>query len=502
MPKSADKSRLGPEFYVSFVLAAGFLVWGLVFRHSLSDALASAFGFVVNTFGWAYLVIVFVILVFIIVLAITRFGRIRLGDTGERPEFGWPSWIAMLFSAGVGMSFLSWGASEPLIHFGDPPHGAAESSDAAVMGMRYSFMFWGLHAWVLYAAVAVAVGYASFRRGRPVLISSALYALLGRRINGPIGKTVDVLTVLAILFGIATSLGLGALNFNGGLSHAFGLPETYVIRISIIVGLMTVSTISALTGLGRGIRVLSLVNLGLCVALLLFVFVTGPTATLVGGIVDAIGSYGANFVHMSFDTGAKENNAWAKEWTFFFWAWWISWAPFVGSFIARISRGRTIRSIVIGVVGVPSLFSVLWFGVLGGTTLQRQRSGTSELTQIADSSKSAVAFDLFGTLPFYALTSVIVVIVLGLLFITSADSASFTLGSTTSGGSQTPPKPLRLMWSFGAAFAAVLLIGGGTSDLRAVAVISAVPFTVILIGLCVSLGKALFAHRHEAVNSS
>lgn len=504
MQHETDKPRLGVVFYVSLALALAFIAWGLSFRHSLSVASTAVLRYVVDTFGWAYLVIVFAILVFVVWLALTPAGRIRLGRDDQRPEFGWFSWLGMLFSAGVGMSFLSWGTAEPLIHMTNPPHGAAAGGarQAAATGLRYSFLFWGLHAWAIYGAVAIAVGYSSHRKQRPVLISSALHPLLGDRVYGPIGKLVDVFTVLAILFGIATSLGLGTLNLSGGLHHAFGLSEGYWVKVAIIVGLMTVSTLSALTGLGRGIRVLSVANLVLCLALMLFVVVTGPTRLLAGSFGDAVRGYGTHFFQMTFDTGARKGHPWAQDWTFFFWAWWISWAPFVGTFIARISRGRTIRSVVVGAVAVPSLFSAVWFTVLGGTAMNRQRSGVADIARTAQHTKSGAAFDIFNTLPVSAFTSVVVVVVLGLLFITSADSASFTLGSTTSGGSQAPPKPLRLMWSFGAAFAAVLLLGGGTEDLRAAAVICAVPFTVILVVLCGSLLKALLTRRRESASGA
>lgn len=501
MQNATDKSRLGSVFYVSLAFALVFIAWGLGFRSSLSAVSAAALTFVVHTFGWAYLVIVFAVLVFVAWLAVTRVGRIRLGPDDQRPEFGWFSWLGMLFSAGVGMSFLSWGTAEPLIHVAEPPHGAAAGGarEAAATGLRWSFLFWGLHAWAIYGAVAVAVGYSSHRKRRPVLISAALHPLLGDRVYGPIGKVVDVLTVMAILFGIATSLGLGTLNLNGGLHHAFGLMQGYWVKVAIIVGLMTVSTLSALTGLGRGIRILSVANLVLCVALMLFVVITGPTSSLANTFGDAVRGYGTHFFQMTFDTGARKGHPWAQDWTFFFWAWWISWAPFVGTFIARISRGRTIRSVVVGVVAVPSLFSAVWFTVLGGTAMDRQRSGLADVARTAEHTKSGAAFDILNTLPVSAFTSVVVVVVLGLLFITSADSASFTLGSTTSGGSQKPPKPLRLMWSFGAAFAAVLLLGGGTEDLRAAAVICAVPFMVILVGLCVSLAKAVLTRGRRGL---
>lgn len=493
------KTYLGPVFYISLALAVCFIVWGLTFRHSLSTAAASVLDIAVGTFGWVYVVVVFIVLIFVAGLAFSRFGKIRLGDPDQRPQFGSLSWIAMLFSAGVGMSFLYWGTAEPLIHFAHPPHGAAaaESTQSGVMSLQYSYLFWGLHAWAIYGLVAIAVGYSSYRTGRPVLISSALHPLLGDRVNGPIGKAVDVLTVLAILFGIATSTGLGTLNLSHGLHHLFGLLDDYWMRVAIIAGLMTVSTLSALSGLGRGIRILSLANLVLCVGLLLFVLISGPTSSLGPQFGHAMKGYATHFFQMSFDAGGGKGDAWSREWIFFFWAWWISWAPFVGSFIARISRGRTIRSILIGAVGLPSLFAVVWFTVLGGTALQRQRAGMNELAQVAGDSKSGAMFDVINSLPAPGITTVVVIVILGLLFITSADSASFALGSTTFGGSQAPPKPLRLMWSFGAAFAAVLLLKGGTQDLRAAAVIAAIPFTVILVGLCVSLAKALITRDKE-----
>lgn len=505
MGGSRETSRLGAVFYVSFALSVAFIVWGVAFRRSLSVASASALRVVVDTFGWAYLIVVFAVLAFVFALAVSRFGTIRLGGESERPEFGWLSWVAMLSSAGVGLSFLFWGTAEPLIHLADPPHGAAVagSENAARMGMRYSFFFWGLHAWAIYAAVAVAVAHSSFRRGRPVLISSALYPLLGRRVYGPVGKAVDMMAVFAILFGVATSLGLGTRELNSGLNYAFGLLEAYWVKAAIIAGFMTVSTLSALTGLGRRIRVLSLLNFGLGGGLMLFVALTGPTRSVLTTSTDSLGSYFANFLPMSFDAEGGEGSGWAEDWTFFFWAWWISWAPFVGSFVARISRGRTIRGLVAGAVVVPSALSYVWISVFGGTALQRERSGTVDVASVADESKALATFDVLGTVPFPAVTSVVVVIVLGLLFITSADSASFMLGSTTSGGSLRPPKALRLMWAFAAAFAAVLLLEGGTQSLQGAAVIAAVPFTVILVGLCASVSLALLpARRAEESRNS
>lgn len=489
--------RLGAVFYVSLALSVAFIVWGVVSRQSLSVTSAAVLRIVVDTFGWMYVVVVLAVLVFVLMLALSGFGKIRLGGESERPEFGRVSWIAMLFSAGVGLSFLFWGTAEPLIHLADPPYGAAVagSEEAARMGMRYSFLFWGLHAWAIYAAVALAVAHSSFRRGRPVLISSALYPLLGDRVYGSVGKAVDVMAVFAILFGVATSLGLGTRELNSGLNYAFGIPESYWIKVMIIAGLMTVSTISAATGLGRGIRVLSLLNFGLCGVLMLFVLFSGPMLFVLGTFADSVGSYFANFAQMSLNSESQADRSWAQQWTFFFWAWWISWAPFVGPFIARISRGRTIRELVLGVVLVPSVLSFVWFSIFGGTALQREFSGVVDVSTVAGQSKAVATFEVLGTLPLQAITSMVILVVLGLLFITSADSASFMLGSTTAGGSLKPPKLLKLMWSFGAAFAAVLLLEGGRQSLQGAAVITAVPFTVILVCLCVSLCKILLRER-------
>ena len=496
---AADRPHLGVVFYVSLTLAVAFIGVGLAMPEWLTGALVAAQEFVLDTVGHAYPVTVLALLLFVLGLAVSPIGRERLGKPGERPAFGWLSWFAMLLSAGVGLSYLFWGTAQPLLHAAEPPYGAAApgSAEAAKMGMRYSYLFWGIHAWAIYAVVAIAVAYASFRRGNRVLISAALRPLLGDRVDGVLGKVIDVFVVFAILFGIATSLGLGSRELNSGLAHAFGLPESYGIQIAIIAGLMTVSTISAMTGLARGIRILSLINIGLCAALLLFVLATGPTARVAGSLVDGVRDYFAYFLPMSLATESGPQPGWKQDWIFFFWAWWISWAPFVGTFIARISKGRTIRSVVTGVVLVPGAVTVVWFSVFGGTTLDRARSGAVDMADVAQHGKAVVTFNVLGTLPFPRITAVVVVVVLALLFITSADSASFMLGSSTSGGSMKPPRPLRLLWAFGAAFAAVLLLTGGTESLQGAAVVAAIPFAVILVGLGISLIVAVLQDRRK-----
>ncbi|GAA1234502.1 BCCT family transporter [Prauserella halophila] len=491
---TAGHPRLGPVFYVSLVLSVAFIVVGFAMPSRVADALEATRQLVVGTFGPVYPVTVLVLLVFVAALAVSPFGGMRLGTADTRPEFGWVSWIAMLLSAGVGLSFLFWGTAEPLIHLADPPGGIAApgSPEAAAAGVRYSFLFWGLHAWAIYAVVGIAVGYSSFRHGRKLLVSAALRPLLGSKADGPIGKVVDILAVFAILFGVATSLGLGTRELNAGLGHALDVPESYGVKIAIIAGLMTVSTISAMTGLGRGIRVLSLVNIALCAVLAGFVLILGPTGDIFGTFGAGIRDYVGSFLPMSFATEGVAGDTWHQEWIFFFWAWWIGWAPFVGTFIARISRGRTIRSVIAGVVLVPTAVSVVWFSVFGGTALQRERTGAVDVSDVAGNTKAIATVDVLGSLPAATTAFVLLVPVLALLFITSADSASFMLGSTTSGGRMKPPRPLRLMWSFAAAFAAVLLLGRGVTTLQGSAVVAAAPFAVILIGLCVSLTLSLW----------
>ncbi|GHD04003.1 BCCT family transporter [Zhihengliuella salsuginis] len=490
-------------FYASMMLSVAFVAFGLIFPGALTDSLDATREVVVGTFGPVYPVTVSLLLVFVVVLALAPVGRKRLGGPDAKPEFGAISWIAMLMSAGVGLSFLFWGTAEPLIHLADPPYGetAPASAEAARAGMRYSYLFWGPHAWAIYAVVAIAIGYACFNRGGSMLVSAALRPLLGRLVDGWVGSLIDTFAVLAILFGVATSLGLGTGELNAGLADRFGIADSYGVKIAIIVALMTFATISSMTGLGRGIRALSLANAALCGTLLALVFVVGPTAWILSTLGTGVADYAAAFVPMSLATEGAAGDAWTGEWVYFFWAWWIAWAPFVGTFIARISRGRTIRGVVAGVLLVPSLVSVVWFSVFGGTALERELSGAVSVSGVAGEAKSIATFAVFDTLPLTGLALLLLVPVLALLFITSADSASFMLGSTTTGGSMNPPRPVRLLWSFSAAFAAVLLLSGGPDSLRGAAVIAAAPFTVILLGLGVSLVVMLWRDRAGAARS-
>lgn len=481
----------------SSTVAILFILYGLLAPAHMSRTLGSVREIVVDVLGPVYPVTVTAVLLLVLGVAASPVGRLRMGGPDARPEFSVLSWIAMLMSAGVGMSFLFWGTAEPLIHLADPPVGAADpgSVQAARDGVRYSFLFWGPHAWALYALVAISVGWSAYTHGRRMLVSAALHPLLGRHADGLVGRVVDIISVLAILVGVATSLGLGAGELNAGLDELIGMPDSYTAKVVIIATLMTVSTISALTGLGRGIRILSLTNLFLCAVLLLFVLVAGPTEAILGTLGTGVRDFVTHLGPMSVGTEGAVDGQWTQDWIYFFWAWWIGWAPFIGIFVARISYGRTIRGLVVGVVAVPSTISVAWFSVFGGTALERELSGAVDVAGIAGESKSVATLAVLETLPMPALTLSLLVPVLALLFITSADSASFMLGSTTSGGTLRPPKPLRLTWSFAAAFAAVLLLGNGPDNLRNAAVVAALPFLIILVALGVSLLLSLSRDR-------
>ena len=491
-----QNSGIGVVFYVSAAFAVAFLLWGALFTGNLSSVTSAILGFVISSFGWLYLIATTLFLAFLGVLAFSRFGKVRLGKDDEEPEFGRLSWFAMLFAAGMGTGLVFWGVAEPISHLTTPPYGMAEpgSADAAELGMRYAFFHWGLHPWAVYGLVALALAYFNFRRDGGGLISSVFRPLLGDRVDGPIGKSIDILGIIATLFGVAVSLGFGALQVNGGLNYLFNVPNNAVVQIVIIAIITVLFMISAITGIGRGIRYLSNLNMVLAACLLLFVFVLGPTVFIIDTFTQMVGNYAAALVPMSFNQNVFDSNGtWAKNWTLFYWATWIAWAPFVGSFIARISQGRTIREFIIAVLFVPSLVSFFWFSTLGGTAIRlvRQGGGDAITTAVGDNVATAL-FVTFDQLPLSLATSLIAILLVSVFFITSADSASFVLASMSTGGALNPATPVKLVWgAVISSFAGVLLLAGGLDALQKVAIIAAVPFAVIMIAMCFSLYTAL-----------
>jgi len=354
-----------------------FVLWGVFFTDNLSAVASAALGFLIDAFGWVFILATFAFLVFVIFLAFSRYGRIKLGTDDDEPEFRTSSWVAMMFSVGMGIGLMFYGVAEPISHMSAPPNGLAKPGTEAAAGlaMEYSYFHWALHPWAIYAVVGLSLAYFTFRKGKRNLISSAFYPILGNRVDGPAGKAIDTLAIFATLFGTATSLGLGALQINGGLNYLWDVPNSTAVAILVIAVMTALFILSAVSGVHRGIQWLSNVNMVLAVVLVLFLLVVGPTVFILNTFTESIGGYVSNLVPMSFRTAAFSDADWLASWTIFYWAWWISWTPFVGTFIARISKGRTIREFILGVLVVPSVVTFVWFGVLGGTAINLELSG-------------------------------------------------------------------------------------------------------------------------------
>lgn len=404
----------------------------------------------------------------------------------------------MLFSAGMGIGLVFWGAAEPLSHFVDPPL-AEPSTDAAYKeAMRYTFFHWGIHAWGIYAIVALVLAYFNFRKGEPGLISATLKPVLGKKaMDGILGTIVDVLAVVATVVGVATTLGFGATQINGGLSFLFGIPSNFTIQLIIVAIVTVLFIISAASGLGKGIQILSNANMFLAIALLILMFIVGPTILILNMFTDSIGGYIQNIVQMSFRIAPlnDEHRSWINSWTIFYWAWWISWAPFVGIFIARVSKGRTIREFVIGVLLLPTLVSFIWFAVFGTSAIEIQKAVPTDISSLAT---EEVLFAIFNELPWSTILSIVAIALVSTFFITSADSATFVLGMQTTNGSLTPPTAVKLTWGVAQSLIAlVLLFSGGLQALQNALIIAAFPFSFIIILMMISLYRSLAKDKKE-----
>ena len=445
-----------------------------------------------DTFGWFYLLSVSGFVLCSIFLIFSRYGRIPLGREGAKPEYPLVTWFAMLFCAGMGIGLVFWGVAEPSLHFHDPPTGAGGTPEAARVALRYSFFHWGLHPWAVYTMVGLSLAYLQFRKETPGLISESCRPLLGRRIDGPTGTAIDILAVFATVFGVATSLGFGAMQISGGLSHLAGIPNTIVTQLLLIVVVTVLFMLSAQTGLQRGIKYLSNLNMVLALALLGFLFLLGPTKTLMNIFTSTLGSYLQQLPRMSFNLGPFEGGAWIQDWTLFYWAWWIAWAPFVGTFIARISKGRTVREFVLGVLLVPTLFCALWFSVFGGTAIALEMFENVGVHEVIEAQGREVAlFTVLDHFPLGGLMSILAIFLIATFFITSADSATFVLGTFTTNGNLNPPNRVKFIWGvIQSLAAAVLLWSGGLKGLQTASIIAAFPFAIVMILMIVSLFKS------------
>ncbi|WP_432124663.1 BCCT family transporter [Streptomyces sp. C10-9-1] len=490
-------------FGVSAVLTVAFVLWGALATDTLEDVSASLLDGLIHNGGWAFVLAASGFVVFALWLAISRYGRIRLGQENEEPEFRTVSWIAMMFSAGMGIGLMFFGVSEPLSHFVTPPPGTSpqDAAEAMEVAMATTLFHWTLHPWAIYAVVGLAIAYASYRRRRRQTISAVFVPLIGERnVNGVFGRVIDILAILATLFGSAASLGLGALQIGSGMTELNWMQKVSTALLIGIIAVLTAAFVaSAVSGVERGIQWLSNINMVLALVLALFVFIVGPTIIVLDLLPTSIAAYFGDLPQLAGRTEASSGEGvadWLGSWTVFYWAWWISWTPFVGMFIARISRGRTIRQFVGGVILVPSTVSLVWFAIFGGTAMTLQRAGRLP----DDATPEGQLFGVLQEYPAATLMSILVMVLVGIFFVSGADAASIVMGTLSQRGSFEPTRPVVIFWGVvtGAVAAIMLLIGGGEGDalagLQNLTILVAAPFVLVMIGMCFALMRDL---RHD-----
>ncbi|KAK0346739.1 hypothetical protein LTR94_005417 [Friedmanniomyces endolithicus] len=494
--RSMLKTKMNPRVFWGASLIVGLLLALAVAAPGESDRLfQAAQGWVIDTFGWFYIAAVAGFLLLILFLALGPTGALKLGPDDSEPDFPYVSWLAMLFAAGMGIGLMYFAVAEPIQHYASPPEAQPRTFEAAREAMVITFTHWGVHAWAVYALVGLSLAYFAHRKGLPLTLRSGLSPLLGRRINGPIGDAVDVFAICGTLFGIATSLGLGVSQINSGLNDLTGLPNTPWVQVGLIALVMACATASVLTGLDKGVRRLSELNLVLAVLLMLFVLVVGPTGFLLKALVQNFGLYLDHFFIRTFNLYAYEPRGWMASWTLFYWAWWIAWSPFVGMFIARISRGRTVREFVIGVLLVPTGFTFLWMTIFGNTAVNLDMGvAAGAIADAVTADLSTAIFRFFEELPGAAVTSTLAVLLVAVFFVTSADSGSLVIDTIASGGADDTPRWQRVYWcSLEGLAAALLLLAGGLGALQAATLVAALPFAVIMILLAAGLVRQMNA---------
>lgn len=481
---------------MQLIVSAGIIlvivIWGLLAPATLGAVFEQALTLITRNFGWLYLWVVLGLVLLAGLLAFSRYGSLKLGAEDEEPEFSLGAWFAMLFAAGMGIGLVFWGVAEPISHFGAPPPGiTAGTPEAANAAMRYSFFHWGLHPWAVYSVVALAIAFFQFRRGGAALISTSLQALPWRPVQRLAG-VFNVLAVIATAFGVAASLGIGALQINSGLQAVFGLPIGQASQVGIIVVTTALFIGSAVTGVARGIKWLSSLNLIVAALLALAIFVLGPTITIIDTFTNSLGSYLSEFVRMSLRMTPFRASEWVGGWTIFYWAWWISWSPFVGLFIARVSKGRTVREFIVGTVLAPSLAAFIWFSVFGGTALHLEVWQGVPLSEAVKADVSTALFAMFDALPLGGLMSGVATLLVLVFFVTSGDSAVLVLGIMSSGGQANPSRRVKVIWGLLVSGIAVsLLLAGGVKAVQTATIVFALPFTVVILLMALSLWRGL-----------
>lgn len=487
-----------PVFWPSAILIILFISVTLIVGEPMAEVFSSIQGAISNGGGWFFVLAVNFFLIFVLYIAFSKFGTIKLGGRNAKPEFSKGAWFAMLFSAGMGIGILFWSVGEPMNHFFNAPTSEGQTVEAAKIAMELTFLHWGLHAWGIYALVGMALAFFTFNRGLPLTISSVFYPLLGRKVNGPIGKMINVLAVVATLFGLATSLGMGVQQVSAGLAHLFNLPDTVNSQVILITLITIAATGSVVAGLSSGVKRLSEINIVLAGLFLLFIIIVGPTLFIVDSFVQNLGSYLQNFFELSFWTETYQQSDWQNSWTVFYWAWWVSWSPFVGMFIARISRGRTLKEFVLGVLIVPTLLTFLWLSAFGGSALFLELNSLADIGGAVKENVATSLFVLLEQFPISQVTSMVGVILVTSFFVTSSDSGSLVVDSLTAGGKLEAPVAQRIFWALTeGAVAAVLLLGGGLQALQTAAISTGLPFAIILIIIAWSLMKGLRGEYEE-----
>ena len=493
-------------FGIAAGLAVAFLVWGTVDSEGMGTGTAEVLAWLEKSFGWLFILVSASFLLFSGYLALSRYGNIKLGPDDSEPEFSTFSWVSMMFATGMGIGLMFWGVAEPLTYLtaesaaSTPPgRGDPNTPDSARVAMEYAFFHWGLHPWSMYAVIGLAIGYFAYRKGTGNLVSGTFGPLLGDRAKGGPGRAIDVIAIFATLFGSATSLGLGALQISGGLDDVFGTGQSKWLTVGVIAVLTACFVVSAVTGIEKGVQFLSNANAIAAVLLVFFLFVVGPTVFILSTFTESLGGYLTHLPTMAFRTGAFGGNEFLNTWTIFYWAWWISWTPFVGMFIARISKGRTIRQFVVYVIVVPSLVSFVWFSILAGSAFDLQLSGARDFTDDLAAGSEGALFTMLREYPLASITVVLAVFLVAIFFITGADSASIVMGMLSQKGEEEPMRWLVIFWGVAqGAVAGVLLFSGGLNALQTLVIIVAGPFMLVICAMCVSLMKALRAEPYES----
>jgi len=479
-------------FWPAAIVIVFFIAITLFVGEPMDKVFASIQQSISNFGGWFFVLSVNIFLFFVIYIAFSKYGKIRLGGPASKPEFSTGAWFAMLFSAGMGIGILFWSVGEPINHFINPPGAEPRTIEAARASMEITFLHWGLHAWGIYALVGMSLAFFTFNKKLPLTISSVFYPLLGEKVHGPWGKVINILAVVATLFGLATSLGMGVQQVSAGLAHLFNLPDTLTTQVILITVITLAATGSVVAGLSGGVKKLSQLNMIIGAVFLVFMIIVGPTLFIFDSFIQNVGGYVQNFFELSLWTETYQQSDWQSDWTVFYWAWWVSWSPFVGMFIARISRGRTLKEFVLGVLIVPSLLTFLWLSTFGGSAMFLELNSLADIATAVTDNIATSLYVLLEQFPISAVTSTVGVLLVTSFFVTSSDSGSLVVDSLTAGGKLDAPVPQRIFWALTeGAVAAVLLIGGGLGALQTAAISTGLPFALLLILLMWSLLKGL-----------